>query len=350
MRLPEHLRRAVGLHQRRVGDLRIADPFRRIAPRDPEKLVLENRIPPVGLRLRVREHLPEHPGDVRVRDLFNVPKRDFFIRLRALGEHVAVEIDFLEVGENRLPVLHDGQGGADLRDIVLCMFRIVQDKVREVDECVVIDPSGQVFARKLGALKALFDARPLRGQRLFLGLGDKKLQLLDVIEGIADLVPDPERDQDVRVEVRIHVGVQVRAELALPEDVGLHHRLLEIKPVILGLAHEGLRDRGDRGLALDRPVRVDVGDLGVPEPENENLPILRRHIAGQGPADDLHPVLIEAEREPAHLREVGDQIPGAVVGGFQHIVHGLPLHKELHDDILFLVEIQTSEVFHGPSH
>ena len=92
-------------------------------------------------------------------------------------------------------------------------------------------------------------------------------------------MPDPERDQNIRMQICIHMRVQICPEFALPADVGLHKCLSDVKPVILGLAHQRLCDRRDHGLLLDPPVRIDVCHLCISQTKHIDQSSLTVKIA-----------------------------------------------------------------------
>ena len=88
------------------------------------------------------------------------------------------------------------------------------------------------------------------------------------------------------------MGVQVTPELALAQDVSLHDGLAEVLTVVLGLAHEGLRDGGYGCLPLDPAVWVDVCDLRVEQTEDIDHAILTVDVAGERAPDYLEAALI----------------------------------------------------------
>ena len=157
---------------------------------------------------------------------------------------------------------------------------------------------------------------------------------------------DAQRDQDVRIQVGVHVRVQVGPEFIFPGDIGLDQRLPGAQPVLPGLAHQRLGDGGNGGLALARPVRIDVGDLGVAKPQGIDGPVGSVDIAGHLSPDDLEPVFVEAQGQTAQTGQIGDQVAGLVVGRPQHIGQRLPLHMQIYDDILFFIQIKMSEIRH----
>ena len=347
VRLGEHERRLVRLHEGRVGDFHVPHALCRGASPDPQQLVLEERVGREVRVLLVGRHLLQRAHDVRVRDASEALQGDPLAVRLALGEDVAVEVDLLQVGEDGLPVLQDGQRGPDARQVVRRVLRVVQDEVREVDEGVVINFPVEVLAGQRRVRPALRLLRPSRREGGPLALRHAQAQLPDVIERISDLVADAQRDEDIRVEVRVHVRVQVRSELHVAEDVGLHERLADIQSVILGLAHERLRDGRDIGLALDRAVRVNVRDLGVPQPEDVHLAVGVVHIAGNLPADDLQAALVHADGQAAQPRQVRDEVARGVVRRAQGVRQRVAPAAQLDDDVLLLVQVKASEVSHG---
>ena len=160
---------------------------------------------------------------------------------------------------------------------------------------------------------------------------------------------DTERDQQIRVEVRVHMGVQVGAELVLAADIGLDERLFDVKAVVLRLAHERFGDRGDVRLALDRAVGKDVGYLGVGKPQDVDLAVAFVDVARHFSADDLQTVVTPAQRQTADPSEVRDQVALRVVRRAHKIAHTAVGQLQLNDDILFLVEIEFAEIRHNMS-
>ncbi len=90
MDLGQHSERLVLLDQRRVGDLRIGDPLRRVLPRNPEQAVLKDGVLPVVGVLFVLEHPLQGVPHIRIRDPIDVPQWDLLLRLRPLAEDIAV--------------------------------------------------------------------------------------------------------------------------------------------------------------------------------------------------------------------------------------------------------------------
>ena len=160
---------------------------------------------------------------------------------------------------------------------------------------------------------------------------------------------DTEGDEDVGIEVGVHVGVQVGAELALAQDVGLHDGLAEILPVVLGLAHQGLRDGGYGCLPLDPAVRIDVGDLRIEQAEHVDHAVAAVDVAGQRAPDHLEAVLIRLKLQVAQSGEVGDEVARSVVRRSEHVVQLVPIAEEVDDEVLLLVEVELSECLHAPA-
>ena len=345
--LAQNLRRLLLLAKTRVGDLGVVDAVTAVAAGDPEELVLEKRVVPVVFALAVPEHLPEHRADLRVRQTLPALQRDRVIRRLALGEHIAVEIDLFQIGKDGLPVLRDGQGDADAGDVLRRVRRISQDQVRKVEEGIVVDAAFEIFPGQRRIVQRLSGRRPRPLQLRLLRLAAAQPQLFDVVQRIADLVADAERDQHIRLEVAAHVGVQIGAELAVAENIGLDDGFRHAQAVVLGLAHQSLGDGRDAGLHFHAAVREDVGDLGVAHAEDVELPVVAVDVAGHAAADDLQSLVVKGQRQLTEPGQIGDEVAGAVIGRAQDILEFIALAVELDDDILFLVEIKASERRHG---
>ena len=160
---------------------------------------------------------------------------------------------------------------------------------------------------------------------------------------------DAEGDEDVRIEVGVHVGVEVRPELAVTQDVGLYESLANVLPIVLGLAHQGLSDGRDVRLPLDAAVWIDVGDLRVEQAEDINHVVIAIDVAGQRAADYLEAVVVSLELQVAQGGEVGDEVARPVVGRPEYVAQLVPLAEELDDEVLLLVEVEMSECLHAPA-
>ena len=160
---------------------------------------------------------------------------------------------------------------------------------------------------------------------------------------------DAQSNQNIRVQVGVHMCMQVRAELIIPGDIGLDQGLPGAQAVFFGLAHQGLGNGGYGGLTFNGPVRIDVGYLGIPQPEYINRPVTVVYIAGDLPLYDLKTVLIEADLQTAKTGQVGDQVAGRVIRGTQYIGKILPFLININDDVFFLVQIEMSEYCHAMS-
>ena len=157
---------------------------------------------------------------------------------------------------------------------------------------------------------------------------------------------DAQGNQDVRVQVGVHVGMEVGPELVILGDIGLDQGVPGPEAVVLGLAHEGLGDGGDGRLPLDGPIRINVGHLGVPEPQDIDGPVAVVDVAGNLSPDHLEAVPVKREGQAAEPGQVGDEVAGRVVGRAEHIVQGVAVDQKLHNDILFLVQVELSEWMH----
>ena len=345
--LAQHARRVNLLAERRVGDLRVVDAVALIAARDPEELVLEKRVVPIIRVFGVFEHLPQRAGNVGVGDREIARQRDRTRARDALCEHIAIEIDLLQIREHRLPVLRHGEGVADLRDVIGRVRGVIQYEGGEIDKAVVVDLAVQVLAGEGGACKpgCRFGAVGLQLRALLIRYA--QTEFFDVVQGIADLVADAERDQHVRFQICAHVRVEVGAEFAVFEDVGLDDGLRLAQTVAARLAHEHLGDGRNGGLELHGAVGKDVRDFRVSHAEDPESPVLAVDVAGDRAADDLQPVLVLAQRQGTQRRKIRDEISRAVVRRAQQTAQRLTVTEQLHHDILFFVQIELSEPLHG---
>ena len=235
--LPQHFNRGAGLDKRRVRDFDVLDAAIRVGTSDPEQLVLEKRVVHVYRILPIILHPVQGTDDVTVGDLVDVHQLDLILGRRSLRENVAVQVDFFEVGEDRLTILQDRERIADPRNVVSRMVNIMQDQIRKVDERVVIDLADLIFSFEGRVSELRLDRLTLRSEGALLRLGQLQPEFFDVIERVADLVMDPQCNEKVRTQIRVHMGMQVRVEFIIVQNVGFNNGLLKIQPVILGLAH-----------------------------------------------------------------------------------------------------------------
>ena len=113
-------------------------------------------------------------------------------------------------------------------------------------------------------------------------------------------------NQDIRIQIGVHVGVKVSAKLVISGNVGLDQRLPCAQIIALGLAHKGLGDSRDGGFALDGSVGVYICNFCVSKPQNIDSPVFVVDIAGNLPAHDFESVSVKAEGETAETGKVGD--------------------------------------------
>ena len=327
MHLLQHRRGALFFDKGRVRDLRVAHPLRRIAAGHPQELVLKERVVPVIRVIPVLQDLRHRLADIRVRnhcDLLRV-ERHRILSLLSLGKNISVQIHLLQIREHGLPVLQDRERPSDPRDVVGRIPRIIQDQVGKIQKRIVIDSSREIFALQAAVLVFFHGLLPAGRQLLPLLLRAAQAQLPDVIERIPDLVADSQRDQQVRMQICVHMCVQICAELVLTPDISLHDRPHFIQPVFLGLAHQRLGNGRNMRLHLDPPVRVNIGDLRVPQPEYIDQLVISIYIAGHRPPDHQKAVLSFRERKAAQCGQVADQIPCAVIRCGENEVHGAGL-------------------------
>ena len=131
MDLPEHFRGSFRLDQRCIGDFRVFDAASRVIPRDPEQLVLRQRIVPENRMRLIRGHLIQISHDFLIGDLFELLhglRAQRILRSDALAENVPVQVYLFQIGEYGLSVLQDCQGGADPRKIPFRVFEVFKDQ------------------------------------------------------------------------------------------------------------------------------------------------------------------------------------------------------------------------------
>ncbi len=347
MDFPQAGRRVRRVHQRRIGYLRIQDALALVLPRNPQQQVLEQRVPRIALILPVPAH-PQHvfPGDP-VRNVVRVQAAEGILRGDSLGKHIPVQVNLLQVGKYRLPVLRDGEGIPDAADVLRRVRGVSEDQVGEVDEYLVVNLAVPVLSVREAVLHGRLRPRAASGQELRLRRGDLQLQLLDIVQRIAQLVDDAQGNQRVRRQVAVHMGMQVGMEFALRADIRLDDRLLLPGAVVLGLAHQGFGDCGNGGLHLHPAVRVDVGHLGIAQAEDVHPPVFPVKVAGDLPADHQQSLLPGLCLQPAQPGQVGDQVARMVVRGADHMEQPVPLHIEVHHNILLPVQEKLLEPDHA---
>ena len=96
-----------------------------------------------------------------------------------------------------------------------------------------------------------------------------------------------EGNQQIGVEVCVHMGVKVGSKLALAADVGFYERFFVVEAVVLCLAHQGFGNRRDIRLSLNFAVGIDVCNLGIGKAENIYLAVALVNIAGHFSPDYL---------------------------------------------------------------
>ena len=225
------------------------------------------------------------------------------------------------------------------------MLQIQQNQIRKVDEGIVVDPSFPVSSSQACQIQPCLHVAPLLRQIGLLGGRYRQLQLLDIVQRIADLMLDGQGDENVRMQIGISVGMQVCGELHLFPDIGLYQGFPERIFVVLGLAHEGLGNGRNQGIDFNFAVRVDVGKLGAVQPENVDPLTVALDIAGDPSRDDgsavLHHCLLAGDG-----CQIVDQIVRLMVDGLNGVGQDCPVHTQSHHNVLFLVQIQLSKVTH----
>ena len=346
MDLPQKRRCLVGLYQPGVGDFHVADPALLTASGDPEKFVLQQGKTGIVRVGAVFFHTDQRIGDLPVRHGLIFVQINRVVSGHALGKNIAVEVDLFQIGKDCLPVFEDGQGCPDEWNVIGGVIGVRQDEIREIDEGVVVDPPGQIFPPQGRIREALSGHSPPPGQDFFLLRCAAQLQFAYVVEGITDLVVDAQGDQDVGIQIRVHVGVEVCAEFIVPWNICLDQCVPGTQVIIFGLAHQGLGDGRNGGLPLYGSVGINIGDFGVAQPQDIDSPVGVVDIAGNLSPYYFETVLVEADRETAEVCQVGDQIARRVVGGAQHIGKRTALHEEVDDDVFFFIKIKMTESTH----
>ena len=161
---------------------------------------------------------------------------------------------------------------------------------------------------------------------------------------------DSKCNQNIRREIAVHMGMKIRAEFHIPQNIGLEYGLRSIQAIILGLAHQGFGNRRDRGLHLDPPVGIYIRHLGVCKTQNIDFLIACIDVAGNLPANHLKTLFIHRKRQAAESGEVPDQISRMVIGRLQLVIQASSLPEEADNHVLLIVQKQTVPVFlHGCS-
>ena len=157
---------------------------------------------------------------------------------------------------------------------------------------------------------------------------------------------DAQGDQDVGVQIGVHMSMEIRAEFVVPGDIGFDQSMPGTQSIALGLAHQGLGDGGDGGFFLNRPVRINIGDFGISEPQNIDGPVGVVNIAGNFSPHYFELFFIKADRQAAEAGQIGDQIACRVVGSAQRVRHRLVFHIEVCNNVFFFIQIEVSENCH----
>ena len=274
----------------------------------------------------------------------------FVFGFDSLAEDVAVQIDLLQIRENGLTILQHSQRDADLHDVIRSVGEVVQDQVGEIDEGVVVYFSGEILARQRGIGKLTGHLFALRADLLFLTVRENESEFAHVVERIADLMCDAERDQDVRRQVAVHMRVQVAAEFVLTADIGLEDGFLHAVAVVFGLAHQRLGDGGNGRLALDPPIGKNIGDLCSAEAQDPHIPVVAIDVRRDLAADHLQALVVDGERQLADGCEIPDQVAGMMIRCL-HLIEEtvIVVAVQIDDHIFFIIQIKPAEAFHNIS-
>ncbi len=146
--------------------------------------------------------------------------------------------------------------------------------------------------------------------------------------------------------------MQICMELAFAADISLDQGLFYAQAVVLGLAHQGLGDGRDGGLELNAPVSEDVGDLCSAQTQDIHPAVPSVKITGNLVPDDQQAVFILRRLKTKELCEVANQVSRVVVRRPHDIVHPLPVHIEIDDNVFLAIQIKLLEKYdtaHLPS-
>ena len=223
---------------------------------------------------------------------------------------------------------------------------IRQDEIRKIYEGVVVDPPGQVLAPQGGVREALLRHRPPPGQQSLLLRRAAEFQFSNVVERVTDLMVYAQCDQDIRVQIGIHVSMKICTEFIIPGNIGLDQSLPGAKSIVLGLAHQSLGDRRNRRLPFNSSVGIYIGYLGVTQTQDIDGPIGIVDITGNLSTHHFETVSVKTDGKTAETRKVGDQIACRMVGRTQNVGQCIAFHIEVDNDVLFLIQIEMSEICH----
>ena len=182
---------------------------------DPQQKVLIERVVPIAVVFSVTQHSLGIGAHFAVRDALKVDTGKCVVGTDALCEDIAVEINLLQIGEDRLAVLGDRQRVAHTIDIVCRLCLVAQDQLGKIEESIVIDPSLPVFARQRDITELPFGFDPLFFKPVDLIGRAVQAQLFDIVIGIPDLMRDAQRDQHIGRKVAVHVRMQICTEFAV---------------------------------------------------------------------------------------------------------------------------------------
>ena len=337
---------SVLFHQRGVADLHILDVFFLVLSADPQESVLIQRQVGVDIAFFILQRLQQAAADVAVLDAIDVLQFDAVIRRQTLGEHIAIQVELLQIGEHRLRAFQQGKGAADLIDVFRGLFDVAQNQIGKVDEGIVVDLAFPILSAEGGQIKASLHVFSLCIQHGLLCRRQTQAQLFHIVQRIADLMLDSQRDENIGIQIGVAVGVEVGGQLHFFRHIGFDQSFPEGILVILGLAHQCFGNSGNQRIDLDLAVGVDVCQLGAVETENIHPLPIAFDVAGNFPADNGFSVLYCGFLSGSGSQIV-DEVVGLMITHRNRVAQDRLFHVQTHHDILFFIKINASEVAHN---
>ena len=184
----------------------------------------------------------------------------------------------------------------------------------------------------------------LLGEHPVLPLRELQAELLHIVARIADLMCDSEGDEDIGLEIAVHVCMKVAAEFVVAQNVGLENCLIRVPAIVLRLTHQSFGDGRNGRFALDPSVGINIRDFCIRKTEDVDLAVFCIDVAGHFAARDRHAVFIRAQRKIAEAREVADEIARVMVRGLQFIEQAVAVTVEIDDHVFFIVEKQAAKI------
>ena len=350
MDLPQLGRKLSFVEKRSIRNLSILNSVFSVFSRDPEQQILIERVLTKSNILAVMLNLGCIGAHFTVGNLINVKGGKLLFCRGTFRENIAVEIDFFQIGKDRLTIFRYRQGVSNSLNIGRGISGIPENEISEVDKGEIVDSPFPVFPGHGEIAKLLNGLFPRRFQTCVLFRRTPESKLLNIIIGIADLVHHAKCNQKLGRKISVHMSMQISVKLAFASDISLDQGLFDTKAIVLGLAHQGFGDGRDGSLEFNASVGEDV-----------------RHFC-PAQAQDIHPAIVSVKiarnispdheqtgfllRCPAieEFGQVPDQIPRMVVRRPHNVVHTLAFHIEVDNDILLPIQIKLLKKYDGSSH